>query len=119
LEVIVVDDDPVSRDLLRMVLESTGHTVQECGDAGAALELVRRVVPPLVITDLSMGRTRDEGYGLVAEIHGDAALGATAIVALTGVTRAADLERARALGADLCLAKPFNVHELLAFIDKL
>lgn len=52
--VLVVDDDPNARLLVRTVLEHFGHTVTAAGDGETALELVAQHAPDLVLLDLSL-----------------------------------------------------------------
>ena len=54
--VLVVDDDPAIRRLIRTVLLSDGHTVEEASDGREALEAIRRSCPDVLILDLMMPR---------------------------------------------------------------
>lgn len=117
MDVIAVDDDAAGLELLRMVLESAGHRVRTSADVAGGLRLLAEgPVPAAVVTDLLMGVDRDGGYRLISRIRADAAHDAVAVVALTGVTSADDLVRARAAGADACLSKPIDVAEFLAVL---
>ncbi|MBW0090485.1 response regulator [Pseudonocardia sp. KRD-184] len=117
MDVIAVDDDDAGLELLRMVLESAGHRVRTSADVAGGLRLIAEgPVPAAVVTDLLMGVDRDGGYRLISRIRADPAHDAVAVVALTGVTSADDLVRARAAGADACLPKPIDVAEFLAVL---
>ncbi|QJY45851.1 response regulator [Pseudonocardia broussonetiae] len=117
MDVIAVDDDAAGLELLRMVLESAGHRVRTSADVAGGLRLLAEgPVPAAVVTDLLMGVDRDGGYRLISRIRADPAHDAVALVALTGVTSADDLVRARAAGADACLSKPIDVAEFLAVL---
>lgn len=114
MDVIAVDDDEAGLELLRMVLESAGHRVRTSAGVAGGLRLIAEgPVPAAVVTDLLMGVDRDGGYRLISRIRADPAHDAVAVVALTGVTSADDLVRARAAGADACLSKPIDVAEFL------
>jgi CheY-like chemotaxis protein len=113
MDVVAVDDDRTGVELLRMVLEADGHTVRTAGTAAAALELLLAAAPSVLITDLMMGADRQGGYRLIDEVRRRPQLDGLPVVALTGVTSAQDLARARAAGADRCLAKPIDVAEFL------
>lgn len=52
--ILVVDDDFAVRDALTMLLEDAGHAVSTAADGAAALEIIARERPDLVITDLYM-----------------------------------------------------------------
>ncbi|ODU06892.1 MAG: hypothetical protein ABS81_03645 [Pseudonocardia sp. SCN 72-86] len=117
MDVIAVDDDAAGLELLRMVLESAGHRVRTSADVAGGLRLISEPpTPAAVVTDLLMGVDRDGGYRLISRIRADPAHDAVAVVALTGVTSAEDLARARAAGADACLAKPIDVAEFLTVL---
>jgi two-component system, cell cycle response regulator DivK len=117
MDVIAVDDDASGLELLRMVLESAGHRVRTSADVTGGLRLIAEgPAPAAVVTDLLMGANRDGGYRLISRIRADPAHDAVAVVALTGVTSADDLLRARAAGADACLSKPIDVAEFLAVL---
>lgn len=119
MNVIAVDDDHAGRELLRMVLEAAGHAVRTSASAGDAIVLVRASpAPTVVVTDLLMGVTRDEGYRLIERIRLDPRLDPIGIIALTGVTSGRDLARARAIGADACLPKPIDVPRFLGVLDE-
>ena len=119
MNVIAVDDDHAGRELLRMVLEVAGHTVQTSAGAAGVLDLAGASPgPTIVVTDLLMGAGQDEGYRLIESIRSDPLLDAVGVVALTGVTSGKDLARARAAGADACLCKPIDVHGLLRVLDE-
>jgi CheY-like chemotaxis protein len=113
LVVVAVDDDHAGLELLRIVLESDGHTVHTSGTAAAAFDLVNDVAPAVLVTDLMMGPSRRDGFRLISEVRRRPELARMPVVALTGVTSAHDLERARASGADVCIAKPIDVAQFL------
>ena len=52
--VLIVEDDPSTRELLRRTLEGHGHTIREAENGRVALELVSQVTPSLVLLDLLM-----------------------------------------------------------------
>ena len=100
MNVVAVDDDHAGLELLRMVLEADGHAVRTSAIAATAL-------------DLMMGADRQGGFRLIEQVRGRPELDGLPVVALTGVTSAQDLARARASGADVCLTKPIDVAEFL------
>ncbi len=115
MNVIAVDDDRAGLELLKMVLEAAGHRVRTSSDSAGVLRLLAEGPPPaVVVTDLRMGVGRDGGYQLINKVRADPNYDAVALVALTGVTSADDLDRARGAGADACLAKPIDIAEFLA-----
>jgi CheY-like chemotaxis protein len=113
VDILVVDDDRAGLELLVMVLEADGHTVSASATADGALEQLDRSVPDVLVTDLMMGADRQGGFRLIERVRSRAAWTRLPVMALTGVTSAQDLARARAAGADVCMTKPIDVAEFL------
>jgi CheY-like chemotaxis protein len=110
--VIVVDDEPDIRYLIRVALEEAGYGVVEAAHGEAALEQVRRSLPQLVLTDWMMPRMN--GGDLIARLRSDERTSAIPIVIISATRR----DQAGA-GADAVLAKPFDVDELIVLVDRL
>ncbi|MGZ8794027.1 MAG: response regulator [Gaiellaceae bacterium] len=108
--VMVVDDEPDMRYMLRVALESAGYAVVEAAHGEAALELARRSPPQVLLTDRMMPRM--DGGELIERLRADETTKAIPIVIITG-TRGAQG------GADAMLAKPVDIDELLALVDRL
>jgi DNA-binding response OmpR family regulator len=113
---LVVDDEPVIRDLLRTVLELDGWEVLEAEDGVQALALAKAERPHGVILDVMMPGV--DGFDVLNELRKTEHGRAMAIVMLTAKTRPTDILRGTRLGADLYVTKPFDpdyVAEQLAF----
>jgi CheY-like chemotaxis protein len=108
--VLVVDDEPDIRYLLRVTLETAGYGVVEAAHGEAALEHVRRAQPQLVLTDRMMPRMG--GGELIRRLRGDESTKAIPIVMISGT-------HSDEPGADASLAKPFNTAELIVLVDRL
>lgn len=110
--VLVVDDDPIQRRLVRALLEREGLAVIE-GEHGAhALELSRRERPDLLLCDLLMPEV--DGFDAIAGIRREPSLTSLPIIVLT-TEDGADVERrVLALGADDYLRKPIDGKLLLS-----
>ncbi|HEU4570488.1 MAG TPA: type II/IV secretion system protein, partial [Gemmatimonadales bacterium] len=108
--ILVADDDPGIRRLLRTVLEQEGHTVGEAEDGMAALEQVRSRRPDLVLLDAEMPRL--DGFGVLAALRSEPRLAATPVLMLTA--RAEREVSALDQGAHDFLAKPVAPGALLA-----
>lgn len=111
LRVMVVDDDPRLRLLLKTTLASEEYAVEEAASAEEAIELARFFRPRVVVVDLGLpGRN-----GLWLSSHLKRQHAEIAVIVLTGAdTSVADVERA---GADGLLRKPFSPVELLDALD--
>jgi CheY-like chemotaxis protein len=108
--VMVVDDEPDMRHLLRITLELAGYGVVEAAHGEAALEQVRRSPPQIVLTDWMMPRMN--GGELIERLQAEEATKAIPIVMISG-TRAAQA------AADAALGKPFDPSELIVLVDRL
>ncbi len=105
--VLVVDDDPAARQLLRMVLEPEGLEVFEADDGLAALRMAHELRPDLILLDLSMPLM--DGWLTCQRIR---EVWDTPIIIVTATKEMEARVRGLQLGADDYVAKPFDVDEL-------
>jgi DNA-binding response OmpR family regulator len=107
--ILVVEDEPRLRSLLRLYLEREGHKVTDVGDGRSALAAYEEAGADLVVLDLMLPAMQGETVLEALREHGDVP------ILITSAKRT-DAERIAGLrmGADDYLAKPFNPHELTA-----
>lgn len=107
--ILVVEDEPRLRELLRLYLERDGHRVTDVGDGRAALAAFEADGPDLVILDLMLPGMQGEAVLEALREAGD-------VPVLITSAKKSDAERIAGLrlGADDYLGKPFNPHELTA-----
>jgi signal transduction histidine kinase/CheY-like chemotaxis protein len=119
VRVLVVDDEVDTRELLKTVLSRQGARVTTAASAGAALNLISRVKPHVLISDVGMPGT--DGYALMRRVRAlpDERGGKIPAVALTAYAREQDRKRALAAGYQLHLAKPVEVNQLSASVAHL
>lgn len=110
--VLVTDDDPDLRDILRSVLEPDGFQVLEASDGQAALDLIRGQRPDLIILDYNMPRM--DGMQVCAALKQDVLLRHVPIIMLTGRGEVNQKVEGMNAGVDDYLVKPFEPQELLA-----
>jgi len=108
--VLVVDDDPRMRHLLEVILLGAGYAVAQAGDGDAAIQMLDRVRPELMILDLMMPRMT----GLEALRRLRAAGDTSGVLVLTAAGEDSALIEALDAGADDYLTKPFAPRVLLA-----
>jgi CheY-like chemotaxis protein len=108
--VLIVDDEPDIRFLLRVTLEQAGYGVIEAAHGKAALECVRLSPPALVITDRMMPRMG--GAELILRLRADEATAAIPIVMVTATNGSEP-------GADAVLTKPFEPDQLIGLVSRL
>ena len=113
-EILVVDDDPDIRSLVKILLERTGATVYEAADGRSALREFHARRPDLVVLDVQLPEL--DGWQVLARIRD---LSDVPVLMLTA--RGQELERVRGLqgGADDYVVKPFGRQELVARVQAL
>jgi two-component system alkaline phosphatase synthesis response regulator PhoP len=114
--VLVVDDDPAIRRVVRTVLEADGFEVVEAADGPAALLLLDAIMgkgPDAVVLDIMMPGI--DGIEVCRRIDHDK----IKVVMLSARDDAETRDRAAAAGADAYLTKPFSAIELLDAVEKL
>jgi signal transduction histidine kinase/CheY-like chemotaxis protein len=115
--VLVVDDDPNIRSLLRQELSEAGYVVRLAEDGRKALALIREETPGLVILDVMMPEMN--GFDVAAVLKNDPATMDIPIIILSIVE---DKERGFRLGVDRYLTKPIDTtslfHEIGALLDQ-
>jgi DNA-binding response OmpR family regulator len=114
--VLVCDDEPVLRALVRASLEPD-YEIFEAQDGCEVLGLALDQRPDLIVLDMMMpGKS---GLDVLAELRADATLAHTPVVMLTARAQAADRAAAAEAGADRYVAKPFSPRELAAVVGEL
>jgi CheY-like chemotaxis protein len=108
--VLVVDDEPDQRYLLRRIFERAGHDVVEAGDGAAALRSARESPPDLVVTDIMMPVM--DGGELIRLLRSEPGTAGIPIVSVSG-------DWHLAAGADAIVPKPYDWKELIATADVL
>ncbi len=106
--ILVVDDEPHVRRLVKANLESSGYKVLTAADGQEAIEAVEQETPDLVILDLMLPKL--DGYAVCRRIR---EFSTVPIIMLTARSAEVDLIHGFDVGADDYLTKPFAVNELL------
>jgi response regulator RpfG family c-di-GMP phosphodiesterase len=115
MRILLVDDDPGLRALLRATFETAEIVVDEADSAATAKALIRLGHPDVVVLDVLMPGI--DGLALCRQLKGNPATEHIGVVLLTGSDVAGE-EDARAAGADGFLRKPFRPLELLAIAER-
>ncbi|MEU1622011.1 response regulator [Streptomyces sp. NPDC008238] len=114
--VLVVDDNKVIRQLIRVNLELEGFEVVTAADGAECLDVVQQVRPDVVTLDVVMPRL--DGIGTAARLRSDPRTRDVRIVVVSACTQA-EVERAVAAGVDAFLSKPFEPGELIRVVRRL
>jgi len=117
--VLVVDDEPDARVLLKRVLERRAARVMLAASAREALEMVHRQHPDVIVSDIAMPDL--DGYELIRLVRSLPAEdgGGTPAIALTAFARSEDRRRAMLAGFQVHIAKPVESPELIATVASL
>jgi signal transduction histidine kinase len=110
MQVLIAEDDPISRRLLQTHLEKWGHVVTAAVDGGAAWRLFQADSFPLIISDWMMPVM--DGPDLIRLIRGTQRPGYVYVILLTARAQKADVVQGMEAGADDFVAKPFDHEEL-------
>ena len=116
MRILLVDDDPALRTLLRTTFEVADVDVSEADGAGGARRRIRAARPDVIVLDVHMPGT--SGLDLCRALKSDPATAAIPIVLLSG-SDGGSLVAADAAGADAYVRKPFSPLELLAVVERL
>ncbi len=111
LRVLVVDDDPVIQNLLRVNFEMEGYEVIVAADGVEGLERVRSDNPDIVVCDIMMPRM--DGLTVARELKADPGTAAIPILLLSAKAQEADVQAGVEAGADDYVTKPFDPLNLL------
>lgn len=116
--ILVIDDDPAIREMLRDNLESAGYEILEAGDGETGERMFGETPVDLVITDIIMpGR---EGVSMLKSLRTKSP--EVRIIAISGgghISPETYLGIARKFGADLTFEKPFKIKTLLAAVERM
>ncbi|WP_240434707.1 response regulator [Streptomyces sp. YIM 130001] len=111
--VLVVDDNKVIRQLIRVNLELEGFEVVTAADGVECLEIIHQVRPDVVTLDVVMPRL--DGMRTAARLRADAFTRSVPVVIVSACTQA-EVESGLEAGVDAFLAKPFEPSELVALV---
>jgi CheY-like chemotaxis protein len=115
--VVVIDDEPDSLEVAEIILDAYGADVHTGCNGLEGLELVRRIRPRFVISDISMPEM--DGWGFIHELKNDPALMDIPAIALTAHAMVGDRERAIAAGFHNYLTKPLTADTFIYDLMKL
>ncbi|GAB4234453.1 MAG: hypothetical protein Kow00121_62230 [Elainellaceae cyanobacterium] len=118
-EVLVVDDEPDSRELIAVILADCGAKVTSVASASEALRVMEQTMPALLISDIGMAEM--DGYELMRYIRLNLLRSGETLpaIALTAYAGEADQQRALAAGFQQHLAKPIEPNALVQAIAQL
>ena len=116
-QIVVVEDEPVIRELLRSMLDGAGIEVSCYPDAASAIQAVRRDPPDLLLLDMVMPGL--DGLSLCRVLRADPSCATVPIYMVSASSRRADHDSAKRAGASGYIEKPFRVKQLQAIVEDL
>jgi len=111
LTVLVIDDDPVILELLRVNFEIEGFEVVCARDGEEGLQRARESRPDIVISDIMMPRR--DGLQLLSDLKSDPVTEHLPVILLSAKAQKSEVQHGLDLGADDYITKPFDPLELI------
>lgn len=115
-KILVVDDEPDLRLLVRMTLEGNGYEVEEASTAAEAVERAVTVRPALILLDIRLPDS--DGFEVLRTLKSTAELADTPVVMMSAHSSPPTLQKAQLIGSHDYLVKPFKQDALLELVKK-
>ena len=112
--ILIVDDDPVIRNLLTQLLEDfqeSGVRILTAENGEAAMESIKGEKPDIIFLDVMMPKMN--GFEVCDMVKRNPETKDICIVILTAKGQETDKQKAKELGADYYITKPFNIDEII------
>jgi len=110
--ILVVEDQPDNRKILRDVFARTDYEIIETENGEEALTAIAKAQPDLILMDIQLPIM--DGYTATRRIKSDPALRSIPIIAVTSYALSGEEKKAREAGCDDYIPKPYSPRELLA-----
>ena len=117
IQILVAEDNPANRELLRERLEARGYSVTEACNGQEALEMIAQSRPDLLLLDISMPVL--DGFATVRKIRENPELSALPVLAVTAYAMQGDRDKVLNAGFDGYLSKPINARDLANELERL
>ena len=115
IDVLIVEDDAITRLAVRRLLEGQGYTCAEAENGREAVEIVRQCRPRLVLLDLMMPEL--DGFTVAEQLRSDPHTCDIPIHCLTGLDFPAAHRAAQRSGCEVVLTKPLDLEGLLDVVS--
>ncbi|MCX7832181.1 MAG: response regulator [Actinobacteria bacterium] len=115
-KILVVDDSPTIREMIKGLLEKIGYEIEMASDGFEALEVVKKVLPDLIILDVNMPKM--DGFRVCRLLKFDRNFRNIPIIMLTARDEEENIKIGIKTGADLYLTKPIEPEKLIEAVNK-
>jgi CheY-like chemotaxis protein len=117
INILIAEDNPVNRELLRELLENRGYSVSEACDGQEALRMLQENIPDIMLLDIGMPVL--DGYAVARQVRENPDLAAMPLLAITAYAMQGDREKILRSGFNGYLSKPINAAALTQELDRL
>ena len=118
MTILICDDEPSLRELMRLSLETgAGYSFVEAGDGSEAIETLESARPDLILLDVMMPGTN--GIAVLEHLRAHAELADTPAIVVSAFASASDRQRAIDAGATRFVKKPFDPEALRSLVEEL
>jgi CheY-like chemotaxis protein len=114
--ILVVEDNPLNRELLRDWLEVEGYEVWYAEDLQTSYEVFAKRIPDVILLDINLGK--DDGLDLIAWLRQKPEMGEIPVIAVTAHALVAEKQRILQAGCRACLSKPVDFKLLRAELNR-
>jgi DNA-binding response OmpR family regulator len=118
-KILIVDDDPLIRNLLEQILEpfqEHGVELMTAENGVVALEIITKERPNIIFLDVMMPKLN--GFEVCKIVKNDNEIKNSYIIMLTAKGQEVDKLKAKDVGVDCYITKPFNIGELIGKVDE-
>ena len=118
MRIVIVDDEPDARELVREILTRAGAGVEAAASVSEAMEMIQRLQPDVLVSDIAM--PGEDGFELIRKLRNlpPESGGATPAIALTAYAREDDRRHMLSCGFQAHVAKPVEPSELLGVLSR-
>src|SRR5579862_549202 len=116
-KILVAEDNPANRELMRKVLSGRGYEMIEASDGLEALQRVEENRPDLILLDIQLPAL--DGFAVLAKIRENPAYIGIRVMAVTANAMREDREKGMRAGFDAYISKPIDIAALRQQVEKL
>ena len=115
-KILVIDDEPILRGMVKQGLEDGHFEVFEAADSIEGANMARELLPDLILCDINMDKA-GAGFTMLSKLREDGATAPLPFLLMPGMADPAGMRHGMSLGADDYLPKPFTMDELQATVN--